>query len=267
MSRGFKVFAIALIPALVGLFFRFGTLHPCGMLKQEMKSQVLRDMTSGINRTYDKWEGLGIGLGVALSNPMIDAMVDGLTPLQCGQLLYQTVTGEFSLADKHPSPTMTSSTGASSSPPTPPSWQMRQETSKIDDSTNVYLSIDANEPINDWLKQTVTPSLVLRCLEGKTHAYLDLKMQPTTDYDDGEHYAPVTVRFDKDQARRQRMSVATDYKAIFFPEPIPTIKTMLQRKILVVQFTQFQGGITTLSFDLAGLYEQIGPLQKACRWK
>ena len=92
-------------------------------------------------------------------------------------------------------------------------------------------------------------------------------MQPTTDYDDGDTYAPVTTRFDKDKARRQRMTVATDYKAVFFPDAIPTIKTMLQRKNLVVQFTLYQSGIATISFNLSGLSEKIPPLQKACRWK
>jgi len=121
--------------------------------------------------------------------------------------------------------------------------------------------------VTSWLKERETPSLVLRCLEGETNAYIDLKMQPTTDYDDGEQYAPITIRFDKDKAKQQRMSVATNYKAVFFSEPIPPIKTMLQRKNLVVQFTPYQSGIATISFNLSGLSEKISPLQKACQWK
>ena len=87
-------------------------------------------------------------------------------------------------------------------------------------------------------------------------------MQPTTDYDDGEQYAPITIRFEKDKAKQQRMSVATNYKAVFFSEPIPPIKTMLQRKNLVVQFTPYQSGIATISFNLSGFPRRFHRFRK-----
>jgi hypothetical protein len=53
-----------------GLLFRFGTITPCGMLKQELKSEYARSMLE--KRTGDAWEQAGLGLSLALSGTLID---------------------------------------------------------------------------------------------------------------------------------------------------------------------------------------------------
>ena len=73
--------AVILAFLCVGLLFRFGTITPCGMLKQELKSEYARSMIE--KRTGDTWEQASLGLSLALAGPLIDNIIDTLTPIQC----------------------------------------------------------------------------------------------------------------------------------------------------------------------------------------
>lgn len=64
-----------------GLLFRFGTLSPCEMLKKDLKGEVLRSALE--KSTGSLAEKAGLGLGLMLANPMIDGLIDALTPMQC----------------------------------------------------------------------------------------------------------------------------------------------------------------------------------------
>src|SRR5262245_20580118 len=55
-------------------------------------------------------------------------------------------------------------------------WQVRTDTSPVDDSQSVYLSASADSPITGWPNQRVTPTLWLRCREHKTEAYVETGM-------------------------------------------------------------------------------------------
>ena len=50
-------------------------------------------------------------------------------------------------------------------------WRIRKDRSPIDDSTNVYLSVQAETEIRSGYK-TVLPTLMLRCAENKTNAFI-----------------------------------------------------------------------------------------------
>src|SRR5690606_13170140 len=47
-------------------------------------------------------------------------------------------------------------------------WKVRSEISPIDDSTNVYVSLDAEGVITGWASQTVRPILYARCKQNRT---------------------------------------------------------------------------------------------------
>jgi hypothetical protein len=67
-----------------GMLRRYGTVAPCGALKQELRAQVAaahleREKTT----TNTALERLGTELGRALAGSMIESEVNGLTTRQC----------------------------------------------------------------------------------------------------------------------------------------------------------------------------------------
>lgn len=154
--------------------------------------------------------------------------------------------------------------------PPPPSntivskWHVSKETSRLDDSTNVIISLDADSPISGWPRKTHTPSLVLRCKEKKTEAYIVTGMSPQVEY--GTDGATVTLRFDKEKATKYRTSKSTDGEALFFGQSIGLIKKMLGHTTLLFEFVPFNSSPTMTTFDLRGLNDAIRPLRDTCKW-
>jgi type VI secretion system protein VasI len=146
-------------------------------------------------------------------------------------------------------------------------WVVRTETSPIDDSTNVYLSLAANNFVQGWL-ESHTPKLMIRCKENKTEAFVVTGMQATLgrlgDY--GGQYYDATIRFDKNKATDIEMSGSTDGKALFFSDAIGIVKQMMTHQSLLFQFTPFNASPVMTTFDIRGLKDAIKPLRKECHW-
>jgi hypothetical protein len=200
-----KAILIALVVIIVlgsGLLLRFGTLSPCGLLKQELKADLLRSAFE--KKPTDKWELAGIGLGAALVGPLIDSLVSSLTPMQCTQALVRLkFEGKNIFADDLARTVQNSPKYGSGYsvpiPPPRPDWRVSTEKSPVDGSTNVYLSIDAEKPISGWLASDITPSLQIRCKENKTNAYIHLGLRPKTEYGSyGSEQTSITLRFDEE---------------------------------------------------------------------
>lgn len=144
-------------------------------------------------------------------------------------------------------------------------WQPRSEVSPMDDSRNVYLTLEADNEVSGWPARTFRPYMVLRCKEHKTSAFIQTGFRPTVEYGNVDG-ATVTLRFDKEKAYDINMSQSTDGEALFFPEPISYIKKMLAHKKMLFRFTPFSSSPVITAFDLTGLGKAITPLQKSCGW-
>lgn len=143
-------------------------------------------------------------------------------------------------------------------------WRVEKEISSLDDSTNVYLSIKANDIVKGWLDQ-YTPTLQIRCKENTTDAYVVVGMSVANTY--GQYNtAEITLRFDKTKAFDVQMDKSTDGEAVFFRQPIQVIKQMMKHNRLLFQFTPFNSSPAITTFDLTGLSETIKPLREACGW-
>ncbi|WP_292978866.1 type VI secretion system-associated protein TagO [Nitrosomonas sp.] len=143
-------------------------------------------------------------------------------------------------------------------------WHVNKETSRIDDSTNVIVSLDSDTPISGWLGKTFTPSLVLRCKENKTELYIVTGMSPQVEY--GTDGATITLRFDKEKATKYHTSKSTDGEALFFGQSIGVIKKMLGHTTLLFQFIPFNSSPAMTTFDLRGIQEAVKPLRETCKW-
>ncbi len=124
------------------------------------------------------------------------------------------------------------STATSTSVTSISKWRVRNETSKIDDNVNVFLSLRAESDIAGWPSKRTTPSLIIRCKENVTSAYLVTGMAPAVEYG-ASGSATVTLRFDKEPAVKIRTSKSTDGEALFFTESIDYIKKMMNHSSLL----------------------------------
>lgn len=138
-------------------------------------------------------------------------------------------------------------------------WSVSATVSPIDDSKNVTLSLEANESVGARYRR-VTPTLILRCKEKKTDAYI------TWDAYLGLEETSVLTRLDDRPASRSEWSLSTDNKATFAPQPKTFIKTLLGHSRLVSQVTPYSESPVLVTFDLAGLDVALKPLSDACRW-
>jgi len=143
-------------------------------------------------------------------------------------------------------------------------WRIRTEVSAIDDTTNVFLSLDAKTAFRGWLDEEVG-TLMIRCKENRTQAYIITGMTAQSGYRRHDE-SQVTVRYDRNDAVRIWMSESTDNKALFFPNPISEIKRMVKHESMLFQFSPFNASPTMTTFEIAGLSEALVPLREACQW-
>ena len=150
----------------------------------------------------------------------------------------------------------------------PPSdrWSVDLQTSKIDDSTNVFVTTPAIKPVQGRFRRETTPYLMLRCMENRTSAYFTFNGLHMADI---QGYGDVTVRIDKRKADTHHMSASTDSEALGLwsgGRAIPFIKSLFGGENLIVRVTPYSDSPRTVEFKIAGLEEAIAPLRKACNW-
>ncbi len=147
-------------------------------------------------------------------------------------------------------------------------WDVSVETSEMDDSTSVYLSLRSLEPVacsayGDRQKLT----LLIRCVENTTAMYFTGNSCHFADGFDG--YGRADLRVDDHSAYEVRMFDSTDSKALGFwrgRKAIPQIKRLLGGETLLLRTTPFGMSPFTAKFPIAGIDEAIKPLRAACHW-
>ena len=87
----FGKFALVLIGIVLGGFFvHYGTLSPCGMLKKDLRAELLKAAFDG--DTSNAFGLAGSALGASLGGAFIDNLVESLTPIQCTKGLFNKYT-------------------------------------------------------------------------------------------------------------------------------------------------------------------------------
>ena len=144
-------------------------------------------------------------------------------------------------------------------------WSVRKDTSKIDDSTNVTISLEADSSVSGWPRKTFTPSIVLRCKEKKTEAYIVTGMAAQVEAGN-YNGATITLRFDKEPAKKYQTSESTDKEALFFGQATSLIKAIMQHSTMLFEFVPFNSSPVMTTFDIQGLADAVKPLREACKW-
>ena len=149
----------------------------------------------------------------------------------------------------------------------PNRWRVREETSAMNGSTNVYVSIRAQKDIQGW-QGTYRPVLYFRCTEGETEAYITIGMAAHTDrlgYG-ATSYTNSTLRIDKLFPFSEGMSQSAEREALFFKNAEKLARKLFDHDELLFRFTPLDSSPTLTTFKIVGLRDTIKPLRDACGW-
>jgi type VI secretion system protein VasI len=144
-------------------------------------------------------------------------------------------------------------------------WEVSSERSKINDRTNVFISLKSTNQIPDRFRSITNAEIVIACNEGKTDIYLTLGKHFLADI---EPYGIITMRFDNGKAQKISMQESGDNSALgkWNSSGIKFIKSLFSvRKLFARVFPYRENGID-VEFDLTGLETEIRPLRQACKW-
>jgi hypothetical protein len=142
-------------------------------------------------------------------------------------------------------------------------WQIKEDSSPMDGSKRIVISRDAENDIAGWL-QSKRPTLIVRCQEGKTEAYIATGMAATVEYDTDRH--TVRLRFDDRKPAMQHWDESTDHEALFAPNAVQFAREMVGSKTLTFQFTPFDASPAVARFNLEGLAPYLQKAASACGW-
>jgi type VI secretion system protein VasI len=146
-------------------------------------------------------------------------------------------------------------------------WTVEEQTSKIDDKKNVFVTVKSSERIPGRFGLKDNAELVFSCREGKSAFYIVF----------GGHFMSglgssglVTYRVDKRPAAKRRMTESTDHQALGLwsaADATALARELFGAQSLYLQATPYSESPVSAEFPVAGLEEAIKPLQIACRWQ
>src|SRR5688572_4119022 len=143
-------------------------------------------------------------------------------------------------------------------------WEMYRSKSAMTDTDDVQLRVKSSSSVEDQLGLgSVTPVLVIACIENRTRLYVDWHRYITTGGLEGTH--SVRYRVDQDKAKTVNWSLSTDFEATGLwsgGQSIPLIKRLITAKQLVVETTPYGSNTVRATFVVAGLDRFIPFVQK-----
>jgi len=143
-------------------------------------------------------------------------------------------------------------------------WRLLESKSNMDGSPTVLLSLDADDKVQGWL-ESGTPTLVIRCKEGQTSAYVIVGMPAQPELGSYGSYG-VRLRIDDGSPIQERWTESTDQKGLFSPSPKEFAKLVANAYSLMFEFTPFQSSPATAHFNVSGLNKLLDNVATPCGW-
>ena len=146
-------------------------------------------------------------------------------------------------------------------------WKLREDISKIDDSKNVFLTLNSDDTFQTRFKKNRTVSLLIMCRENNTSVIFNFADAFMSDNAGG---GTVTFRIDKEKAFKKNLRESTDNNALGLwsgGRSIPFIKSLFEKGNLLMRFAPYNESSSTVNFNISGLKKSIPSLAAACGWK
>ncbi|MDC9588354.1 type VI secretion system-associated protein TagO [Xenorhabdus sp. XENO-10] len=132
-------------------------------------------------------------------------------------------------------------------------WSVRKEENKLTDQTDYYAILPATDR---------DVSLVLRCQNNKTEAYLSMK-----DYMGGGHGSKVTLRLDKGKPIVQTWGMGERGTSLFAPKSLQLIQSLVGKKNMIVGYEPYGKSQTIAEFNIDNIDVIATSISSACNWK
>lgn len=133
----------------------------------------------------------------------------------------------------------------------------------ISDRKSVAFELKSNNRVNVWMGQ-VQPLLVVRCTANRTEAFV--YTETAARIEPGRDDRAVRVGLDDDPYVDDRWLDSDEHKGLFAPDGAAFTASLLNARTLRFQFTPHNADTAEVQFNVAGLRELIGPVQKKCGW-
>ncbi len=144
-------------------------------------------------------------------------------------------------------------------------WSIRTSTNAIDDSKIVLVSTNRSVVGSDNYGNSITASVLLRCMENTTSLILN-----TSEFmSDTQGFGRVDFRVDDKKAQRLNMIGSTDNRALGLwngRRSIPVIKSMFDGEKLTLRFTPYNENPITATFNIQGVENAVAELRETCNW-
>ncbi|MGR7479745.1 type VI secretion system-associated protein TagO [Klebsiella aerogenes] len=139
-------------------------------------------------------------------------------------------------------------------------WLVKKEENKMTDQADV---VAINRSPDVYTRQGIerSTSMVIRCKENKTEAYLSVSEYM------GSDDPMVTIRLDGGKPQKRRWSGAEGGEAAFSTKPISFIKEISSHKKMIVGFEPYGSTMQVVEFDLTGIDSISKEISNACKWK
>ncbi len=144
-------------------------------------------------------------------------------------------------------------------------WKVTSETSKIDDSTNVFLTVDSDNSFPDRLSREKRATFYVVCREKSTDMFVYMGGMFLSDI---SGFGEVTYRVDKNKAKKINLTVSTNNEALglWRGSAVRFLKEVMNGRKLLLEVTPYNESSIAAEFNIAGMPEAIKPLRKACSW-
>ncbi len=147
-------------------------------------------------------------------------------------------------------------------------WKVDSRTSAMADTTDIFMTIESNENVLCQSFES-TPGrifLMARCMENTTAVMIGGNCHLASGF---QGYGDVEYRLDDTKVKTKGFDVSTDNQALGLwsgGQAIPFLEAMMEHDVLRMRFTPFGMSRVEVSFDIAGMDEDIKPLREACGW-
>lgn len=147
----------------------------------------------------------------------------------------------------------------------PPTWRgARKATWANDGSKTIAFELAAAGDVPVW-NSWARPMLVVRCLYGKTDAFVVLGT--STSYEDDADRRTVRIQWDGDAESVQKWGVSESGRELFAPDGVALVRRMTQADRLQFQFTPFNARPVTADFAVRGFDDLADHVAKTCGWR
>lgn len=144
-------------------------------------------------------------------------------------------------------------------------WLVRVETSKIDDSENVFLTLHSDEQTNCPYKNG-RHSIHMACRENETNLWVIFGHCFMSSI---QGKGRVTYRLGSDEAVTRNFRESNDNMALGLwsgGTAIPFIKEMIGHDQMIIRATPFSDSTVTGEYNISGLAKAVQPLRDSCNW-